>query len=60
MRNQVPPVITIISAFFLLSFLPDNKRTDRIEDGPYIFRKDKTVAKWVENGHFRQTNIDHG
>jgi hypothetical protein len=60
MRNQVPPVITIISAFFLLSFLPDNKRTDRIEDGPYIFMKDKTVAKWVENGYFRQKNIDHG
>jgi hypothetical protein len=57
MRNLVLPALTFISVF-LLSFLPNHKKMDRIEDGPYIFRKDKTVAKWVENGYFKQKNID--
>jgi hypothetical protein len=57
MRNLLLPVFILMSVF-LLSFLPIDKKTNRIEDGPYIFNSVKIVAKWVENGYLRKKNID--
>lgn len=54
--------IVYISAIFLLSMIDIRaQEIPDINDGPYIFRKEKkTIAKWIEGGHIRQKVIVPG
>lgn len=51
---------TLYILLILIDALAQGQGSSRIDDGPYIFRKEKRIiAKWIEGGHIRQKAVTY-